>query len=84
MRWCRSTAEIVFDAPDGFYSATRIITYYVVSAQREVLKGLAFPASLTLSMPFWLLNGQSGTAQGVMIGGTLMFLVAVGFLASIL
>ena len=50
----------------------------------DVLTSLAFPASLSLSMPFWLLKGQPWKAQVVMTGGTLALLVVTAYLASIL
>jgi hypothetical protein len=53
------------------------------SATGEVLTNLSFPGSLTLSMPFWLMKGQSWKAQVVIVGGTLTLLVGIGYLASI-
>jgi len=50
----------------------------------EVLVSIGFFASLTLSMPFWLMKGQPWKAQAVIIGGTLAFLIASGFLASLI
>jgi hypothetical protein len=40
------------------------------------LKGLVFPVAFTLSMPFWLMKGQPWKAQVVIVGGTLILLVA--------
>jgi hypothetical protein len=48
----------------------------------EVLTSLAFTASLTLSMPFWLMKGQPWRAQVVITVVTLAVLVAIGYLAS--
>jgi len=50
----------------------------------EVLKGVAFPGSLALSMPFWLMKGQPWKAQVVIVGGTLVVLTAIGYLASLI
>ena len=50
----------------------------------ELLTSLAFPGSLTLSMPFWLMKGQPWKAQVLIVGGTLVFLVAIGFLATLI
>jgi hypothetical protein len=47
-----------------------------------MLKAIAFPASMTLSMPFWLLKGQPWKAQAVLIGGTVGLLVAISYLAT--
>jgi hypothetical protein len=49
----------------------------------EVLTTLSFTASLTLSMPFWVMKGQPWKAQAVIVGGTLAVLVAIGLLASL-
>lgn len=41
----------------------------------EFFSGLLFPASFTLSMPFWLMKGQPWKAQLAIVGGTLLILV---------
>ena len=48
----------------------------------EILKGLAFPASFTVSMPWWLMKGTPWKAQAVIIGGTTLFLVVISWLAT--
>lgn len=48
----------------------------------EILTNLGFLGSLTLSMPFWLMKGQPWKAQVVIVGVTLVLLVAIGYLAS--
>lgn len=53
-------------------------------ATGEVLKALAFPASMTLSMPFWLMKGQPWKAQVVIVGGTLVMLVAIGYVSTLI
>ena len=53
------------------------------SATANGLTQVAFPVSLMLSIPFWLLKGQPRKAQVVIVGGTLVLLVAAGCLASI-
>jgi hypothetical protein len=50
----------------------------------EMLINLAFPASLVLSMPFWLMKGQPWKAQVAIVAGTLAMLVAIGAIASVL
>jgi hypothetical protein len=50
----------------------------------EVLLGSGFMVSLTLSMPFWVMKGQPWKAQLVIIGGTVVLLIGVGFLASLI
>ncbi len=54
------------------------------SVTGEVLVSSGFMASLTLSMPFWLMKGQPWKAQAVIIGGTLTFLIGIAFLASLI
>ena len=49
-----------------------------------IVTSLAFSASLMLSMPFWLMKGQSRKAQAVIVGGTLAFLIAIGWVATLL
>lgn len=53
-----------------------------LSITGEVLTSVAFPGSLALSMPFWLMKGQSWKAQLVLVGGPLALLVVSGYLAS--
>lgn len=48
----------------------------------ESLLAMAFPAALTLSMPFWLMKGQPWKAQAMIVGGTLAMLLAIGWLRS--
>ena len=48
----------------------------------EVLIDVAFPVSLMLSMPFWLMKGQPRKAQVVIVGGTLVMLMLMEILAS--
>ena len=50
----------------------------------EMLKAIAFPASMTLSMPFWLLKGQPWKAQVVLVGGTVGLLVAISYIATLI
>ena len=70
--------------------ASAVLSVLGIAAQRqgwtvtgEILKSLAFPGSLMLSMPFTFLKGQPWKAQAVIIGITLTLLVAIGFLASL-
>lgn len=48
----------------------------------EVVLGMSFPVSLALSMPFWLMKGQPWKAQAAIIGGMMMILVVLSYLAS--
>lgn len=48
----------------------------------EVLKSLSFPAAFTVSMPWWLMKGTPWKAQGVIVGGTLLILIAASWLAT--
>lgn len=50
----------------------------------EMLINLSFPASLMLSMPFWLMKGQPWKAQVVIIVGTLAMLVAIHAISTVL
>ena len=69
--------------------ATFVLAAIGIAARRngfpvagEMLKALAFPASMTLSMPFWILKGQPWKAQAVLVGGTVALLVAVGYIST--
>jgi hypothetical protein len=71
--------------------ASLILTVASVAAKRagwsvagEVVLALAFPGSLTLSMPFWLMKGQPRRAQVVIVGGTLLFLAGIGYLSTLI
>ena len=71
--------------------ATLIFVVVGIAARRagwsvtgDVLMSLAFPGSLTLSMPFWLMKGQPWRAQMVIVGGTLSLLIAIGYLATLI
>jgi hypothetical protein len=48
----------------------------------EVLKGLAFPASLLLSMPFYLTKGLSWRANAVLLGVPMVILIVISYLAT--
>ena len=50
----------------------------------DALGDVSFPAALTLSMPFWLMKGQPWKAQMAVVGGTLLMLVAMSYLASVI
>ena len=50
----------------------------------ELILSLAFPASLTVSMPFWLMKGQPWKAQAVIVGATLVMLILIGCLAAMI
>jgi hypothetical protein len=50
----------------------------------DVLLNLAFPGSMMLSMPFWLMKGQPWKAQAAVIGTTLALLMLITIGASAL
>ncbi|MGH9867026.1 MAG: hypothetical protein ACREAA_02530 [Candidatus Polarisedimenticolia bacterium] len=71
--------------------ATLVFSVLAIAARRggltmtgDVMLSLAFPGSLTLSMPFWVMKGQPWKAQVVIVGGTLLFLIVIGCLASLI
>jgi hypothetical protein len=49
-------------------------------AASAAIQSLAFVGPFTLSMPFWLMKGQSWKAQSLILGGTFVALVLAGFL----
>ena len=59
--------------------AARRLGYTVAG---EALKGLAFPASLLLSMPFYATKGQSWRAQFVLLGIPMLILVVISYLST--
>ena len=48
----------------------------------ETLKGLAFPASILLSMPFYLTKNLSWRAQAVLLGVPMLILIAISYLST--
>jgi hypothetical protein len=51
------------------------------TAASQIVLNVAFMASMTLSLPFWLMKGQPWKAQAVIVGGTLTLLIAIAALA---
>lgn len=49
----------------------------------EMLKTLSFSVPFTLSMPFWLMKGQPWKAQLVIVGGTVAFMIVIGYVAAV-
>jgi hypothetical protein len=47
----------------------------------EVLKSIAFPLSLLLSMPLALLKHQSRFSQAIVLGPTVLFIVLAAYIA---
>lgn len=47
----------------------------------EILKGLAFPVSLLVSMPFGVMKGQPRRAQGFVLGVCFVILLALGYVS---
>jgi len=93
---CEST-KLRFTTRDSLLSAaamiggTLIFSLVGIVLQREgwlvtgeILKGLAFPGSLMLSMPFWLMKGQPWKAQAAIVGISLALLTAAGYLATLI
>ena len=58
------------------------LRFFGWEATGEILKGLAFPVSFTLSMPWWLMKGSPWRAQAAIIGGTLLILVVLSWIAT--
>jgi hypothetical protein len=52
-------------------------------AASETLKSLAFPCSFMLSMPFWMMKGTPWKAQALIVGGTLLMLTIIGYVAAL-
>jgi hypothetical protein len=90
---CHPTKEMRFTTRDSLVGsavmigATLCLTILGIAARRsgwpataEALTSVAFPASLTLSMPFWLMKGEPWKAQLVIVGGTLALLASIGVL----
>jgi len=50
----------------------------------EMLKAIATPASLLLSMPLWLLKGQPWKAQVTIVGAALSLVVGASYLATLI
>jgi hypothetical protein len=48
----------------------------------DVLKGLSFPVSATLSMPFAIMKGQPRAVQTVVLGVTMAILLAAGWIST--
>jgi hypothetical protein len=48
----------------------------------ETMKGLAFPASMLLSMPFYLTKGLSWRAQAVLLGVPMLILIGISYVAT--
>jgi hypothetical protein len=49
----------------------------------EMLQTVGFPASLVLSMPFWLMKGQPWRAQAAIVAVTMTILLAIGYFAAV-
>ncbi len=48
----------------------------------ETLKGFAFPASMLLSMPFYLTKSLSWRAQTVLLGVPMLILIFISYIAT--
>jgi len=48
----------------------------------QMLLSLAFPGSMMLSMPFTFMKGQPWRAQAVLVGGTIAFLMLIGYVST--
>lgn len=65
-----------------------VVTALGIAARRngfpatgEMLKAVATPGAILLSMPLWMLKGQPWKAQVVVIGGMLSLVVAASYVA---
>jgi hypothetical protein len=72
-------------------AATTVLSVVGIAVRRagwpatgEVIVSLAFSGSMTLSLPFWLMKGQPRKAQAVIVGGTLVFLILIGYVATLI
>jgi hypothetical protein len=90
-----ATSTPRYTTKDGLISAGVLIATTIVllalgiAANRqgyptlgETLKGVAFPASMMVSMQFWLLKGQPTRVQTFLVMVPLAFLVAISYLAT--
>jgi hypothetical protein len=50
----------------------------------DAFGAMAFPAAVVATMPFTYLKGQSRRARVVTVGGLLLFLAAIGYLAALI
>jgi hypothetical protein len=95
MLMCRSNAR--YTTRDAALGAAVMIGLTIVLAlganwaEREgamtvnaVLNSLVFFGPLLVSMPLWLTKGQPWRAQVIIIGGTLVFLSVIGWLATMI
>lgn len=48
----------------------------------ETVKGLAFPASMLLSMPFYLTKSLSWRAQTLLLGVPMLILIVISYVAT--
>ena len=52
------------------------------TTEGETLQGLAFPASMLLSMPFYLTKSLSWRAQTVLLGVPMAILIVISYVAT--
>jgi len=92
-----ASSKVRYTTRDGLIGAGAMVlaTFVLVTAgiaarrngfpvAGEVLKSLAFPASMTLSMPFWIMKGQPWKAQAVIVGGTTVLLLVIGYISTLI
>lgn len=48
----------------------------------KAVMNLGFLGAMTISVPFWLMKGQPWKAQVVIVGGTVAFLLLIGYVAA--
>ena len=90
-----ATGKIRYTKTDGLIAASIMIGVTIVimlaaSWARQsgyieagkALAGIAFYVSMALSMPFWLMKGQSRLAQTMIVGSTVVFLVLIAVLST--
>jgi len=92
-----ASSKVRYTTRDGLIGAAAMVlaTFVLVTigiaARRngfliagDMLKSLAFPASMTLSMPFWIMKGQPWKAQAVIVGGTTVLLLVIGYISTLI
>jgi hypothetical protein len=75
-------AGVMLAATIGFVVMATVLQRAGWPVAGDVARSLAFPVSMTISMPFWLMKGQPWKAQSVIVGGVVAFLVVIGYLAT--
>ncbi|HEV8200536.1 MAG TPA: hypothetical protein VGS03_10985 [Candidatus Polarisedimenticolia bacterium] len=75
-------AAVMLAVSFAFAGAGILLRRSGMSEAGEALKSLAFSVSFVVSMPWWLTKGTPWKAQGVIIGVTLLILIACTWIAT--